>query len=139
MDVHLAQDRQQVFVVLNHGTLEPPLPDVSAGAMMLVISLGMGDQKALHDPANRRPGERAEEQVEVIIEQAISVEHERLSFLQVAKGMEKGFKVALLAKHILAIITAIDDVVDQAIFNRSQGARHLGSIASPTRSVNKTF
>src|SRR5580704_10517648 len=49
---NIPQHRQQVIVVLNHGALESPLPDMPAAAMEKVVALGMRYQKALHDAAD---------------------------------------------------------------------------------------
>ena len=53
--LNIPQHRKQVLVVLDHGTLEPSLPDMAARAVMPMVPLRMPDQQALHDPADRAP------------------------------------------------------------------------------------
>jgi len=62
--------------------------------------------------------------VEVIVEQAVAVELERLPLLQLGECDKEGRKIGPLAKHVLAVVATIDHVVNEAIINRSQGARH---------------
>ncbi len=45
--------RPEVVVVLNHGTLESSLPDVSAGPMKAAVTLRVRDEQALRDAADR--------------------------------------------------------------------------------------
>jgi hypothetical protein len=49
-------------------------------------------------------------------------------FLEFREGLQKGFEVALLQKHRLPIVAAVDHMIDQAVMNRSQRARHCGSL-----------
>ena len=72
----VAEDGEQVVVILDHRALEPPLPDVPAAVMAAVVALGVGDEQALHQPADRGL-QRAEEEVEVVGHEAIAEQLER--------------------------------------------------------------
>lgn len=48
----IADDRQEVVVVLDDGALEPPLPDAAAGVVAAAVALGVGDEQVLHDLAD---------------------------------------------------------------------------------------
>ena len=61
-----AKHREQMLVVLNHGTLETSLPDVTGGGVVAMIALGVRHGKALHDAADRRIASRPQEQMKVI-------------------------------------------------------------------------
>src|SRR5690606_16040949 len=79
------------------------------------------------------------QQVKMIVEQAVAVERKRLSLLEVAESLQERCEIAGLAEHILSIVATIDHVVNQAVFNRSQGARHVKSATVWPARVNKTF
>jgi hypothetical protein len=72
LDVH----DEQVRVILDGGALESALPDVPRGSVTLVISPGMCHGQRLEDATDRLPGLRAQEEVEVIGNQAIAEEAE---------------------------------------------------------------
>ena len=107
----VTQYREQVLVILDHRALEPPLPHVAAGAVVPVITLSVRDQQTLQDPADRRPG-WPDQQMEVVVEQAIAVQLEWLTFLEVGHGREKCSEVSLLEEDRLPIVATIDHVVD---------------------------
>jgi hypothetical protein len=58
-----------------------------AAAAAAAVALGVGDEEALHDPADRRC-EGSDRQEDVVGDEAIAVERERPSLLQVAEGLE---------------------------------------------------
>ena len=72
----VAEDRQEVVVVLDDGALESTLPDVAAAVVAAVVALGVGDEQALHDPADRRL-QGPDQQVDVVGHEAVAVELER--------------------------------------------------------------
>lgn len=138
----VAQDRQQVVVTLDDRTFEPSLPDVAAGPMVLVVPLGVRNQQALHDPADRGAGQRAQEEVEVIVEQTVAVEPKRHALLEVRERLEKGGEIAGLLEHLLPVIAAIDHMIDQPRFNRPQRTWHSQRLVIPSLhslQVKKTF
>ena len=73
----------------------------------------------------------------MIVEQAVAIEREGLSLLEISEGLEKCLEVRWLKKHVLPMVTSVDDVVDPTIFDRSQRARHLARIADGAWSVIK--
>jgi hypothetical protein len=74
----VAQDRQEMVVVLDDGALEPALPDVATAAVAAMVALGVRDEEALHQSADRGL-ERADQEVDVVGHEAVAVERERPS------------------------------------------------------------
>ena len=96
---------------------------------MLVITLGVRNQQALHDAADRG-FQRPDQEMEVVVQQAIAVKLERPPLLQIGQGGQEGLKIALLAKHVLPVVSPINDVIDQAAVERSQRSWHADNIAT---------
>ena len=115
----VAEDRQEVVVVLDDGALEPALPDVAAAVVAAVVALGVGDEQALHDPADRRLA-GADQQMDVVGHEAVAVELERLPLLQVGEGLEEGGVVVVVEEDRCAVVAAVDDVVDEPVVDGSQ-------------------
>jgi hypothetical protein len=115
---NVPQDRQQVFVVLDNRTFEAALPDVAARTVMLVVALRVRDQKALHDAADRIL-KRLNQKVKMVVQQAIAVKFKGLPLFKVGKRLKKRHKVGVFMEDILSIISAIDDVISQAIVDGS--------------------
>lgn len=59
-------------------------------------------------------------QLKMIRHQAVAVQLERPAFFELGQGAEKRRVVVRLVKDILAIIAAVDDVVDQAVVDGAQ-------------------
>jgi hypothetical protein len=67
--------------------------------------------------------------------EAIAVQVERFSLLQIRDGLQKRQKIPLASENRLVIVAAIDDVVNQTVGDRSQGAWHFGNLAKDPRFV----
>ena len=124
----VAEDRQQMVVVLNDGALEPTLPDVAAAVVASVVALGVGDEQALHDPADRGL-QGANQQVHVIGHEAIAIELERPALLQVADRLQECLVIPVVEEDRCAVVAAIDDVVDETVADRSKWSGHEVRIA----------
>src|SRR5262245_7474990 len=74
--------------------------------------------------------------MKMIVQQAVAVKFERLALLKLGQRCQKGLEVSRFVKYILPIVATIDHVVDQAVVNRSQGARH-GSKASGSAATSQ--
>jgi hypothetical protein len=116
----IPENHQQVSVILNHGALEPALPDMTRGVMALVVAPGMGDRKRLEDSADRLPGLGPDHEVEVIGHEAIAEEAKRVTILGLGESFEKGDAIVVIAEDITAVIATVESVIDQAVID---GAR----------------
>ena len=105
---------------------------------MLVIPLRVRDQQALQDAADRGLA-GPDQQMKMIREQAIAVQFKRLPLLQFGQGLQERLEISLLQEHRLAIVAAVDDMVDQAVIDRSRRARHGRSIDLPRELSIKEF
>src|SRR4051794_24956243 len=78
--------------------------------------------------------------MKVIAQEAIAVEFEWPPLLQVGQRLQKGPEVGLFAEHVLAIVPAVNDVVNQTLGNRTQRTRHRGSLSprQHTRQANSS-
>jgi hypothetical protein len=111
MGLDVSPDVEQSHAGLDRRTLEPALPNVPARAVVLVVSRGVRVQSALDGPADRLPL-RAEQQMEVMAQQAIAVQFEGLARLHIGQCLQSGLQIGRHVKHFLAIVATIDDVVD---------------------------
>jgi hypothetical protein len=108
---------------------------MTARAMVLVVALRVRHQQALHDAADRR-SQRADEQVKVVVQQAIAIQREGLALFELGQGLEKGRKVGVLAEHLLPVVAPIDHMIDQTIAKGSERAGHSRSLAAAGHGVN---
>jgi hypothetical protein len=66
-----------MVVVLDGERLEPPLPDMAAGAVVAVLASGVGHEQPLHPAAQVAVGSGADHQVEVVGHQAVPEDIQR--------------------------------------------------------------
>lgn len=115
---------QQMVAVLYHRALESSLPDMAAGTVIAVVSLGVRNQQALHDAADARSLVGPEQKMYMICHQAIAEQVKRLSLLQVGNSLEKRQIVSFVQENLLSSISAIDHMIDQTISNRAKWPSH---------------
>ena len=113
-----------MFIALNREALKAPLPDMSAAAIMLVITTHMARQQPLHELTQRSLVRRFENEVKVIGHQAETKQLNSLSFLRVSQERKKRFVVLSLVEYRGAAIAAINNVVDVAALLSSWNSRH---------------
>ena len=82
---NVTQHHQQVFIALNRETLKPPLPDVSAGSIMFVITAHVTRQQPLHELTQRGFVSRFDNEVKVIGHQAETKKLKPMSLLRFAQ------------------------------------------------------
>jgi hypothetical protein len=87
-------------------------------------------------PADGRSA-RANQQVKVIVEQAVTEQLERIALFELRQRLQEGLEIRLFTKHFLAVVAAVDDMVDQAAVNGSQRAWHSAKIADCGSTVDK--
>ena len=112
-----------MVVVLDDGALEPALPNVATAPVAAMVALGVRDEEALHQSADRGL-ERADQEVDVVGHEAVAVERERPSLLQIADRPEESSVVLVIVEHRGAVVAPVDDVVDEVVVDGTQGARH---------------
>ena len=110
----ISQHGEQVLVVLNDRAFESALPDVAARSVALMIPLSVRHEQTLHDSADR-VAERLNEQVEMVVQEAVAVKLKGLSLFQVAERLQERLEVGVLMKDVLPVVSAVDDVINQAI------------------------
>ena len=125
-----------MLVVLDDRTLEPSLPDVSAGTVVSMVALRVRNEQALHDAADRRFA-RPQHQMKMVAHQAVAVQLKRLACLQVGQRGEERLKIGRLAENQLAVVAQIDDVVNQAVGDRSQGRGIAVNLATDASGVKE--
>jgi hypothetical protein len=74
----------------------------------------MGHGERLHDPAERRPCHRREQKVYMVGHEDIAVQPERVPTLRLAQGVKVDRKILFVLEDRLAVIAAIQGVVDEA-------------------------
>jgi hypothetical protein len=116
----VSEYHQQVSIVLNHGALEPALPDVARGVMSLVIAPGVGDREGLEDSADRLSGLGPDQEVKVIGHETIAEEPEGVAVPGLGEGLEEGDAVGVVAEDIPAVVATVEGVIHQAVID---GAR----------------
>jgi hypothetical protein len=67
---HIAEDREQMSVLLNRKAFESTLPDMTMAPVMLVVPPDMARHPPLHEGAQSRLGGRLHNQMEMIGHQA---------------------------------------------------------------------
>ncbi len=120
----VAEDGPEMGIVLDDGALEPPLPDVAGGAMAAVEVPGVGDGERLEDAADGDAGLGSEEEVEVVGHEAVGVEAERIAELGACEAVKEGVVVLVVGEDDLAVVAAIDGMVEEAVVMRSKCSSH---------------
>lgn len=62
---------------------------------------------------------RAQQEMDVIAHQAITVQVEGLALLQIGHGLQKGQIIAFAAKNRLPVVAAVDHVIHKPVVDRS--------------------
>ena len=116
----VAENHEQVGVILDHGALEPTLPHMTRGLMPLVITPGVGYCKGLKDSANRLSGLGPDQEVEVIGHETIAKEPEGVAVPGLGEGLEEGDAVVVVAEDVPAVVATVEGVIHRAVID---GAR----------------
>jgi len=133
----IAEDRQQVIVVLNDGALEPALPDMTGAKVAAMIVPGVGHGQGLQNATDALSLTRLQEQMKVIVQEAITKEAEGIALFGLPQGIKKGKEIAGVEKHGRAIVAAIDGMVDQTITNEPRQPSHAARLFGSRRLINE--
>src|SRR5262249_13420790 len=101
-------------VILDHRALETTLPNVARGAATTVIVPCVGDGERQKDTADALPRLGLQDQMIMIGHQTIGKEPEGIAFLRFSQTIKKSQIVAALKKDFLAVIAAIECVINQS-------------------------
>ena len=111
---HITADLQEVAVFLNEDGFKPSLKDVTNPPMSLVKFLGINAIKLSH--SLRQVSIRGfDDQVIVIVHQAIGVANPVEALVNVSESAEKQFAVAIFLKNGFTIISSRCDVVKRSV------------------------
>ena len=108
---------------LNRGAAEPALPHVAGTAMALVMPPGVCDRQRLEDTADRLPGIGAEQQVEVVVHEAVTEQPEWVCPSGLLDRLKEGSMVVASGEHVGAVVPTVDCVVNQFITDQSRISR----------------
>lgn len=104
-----------MIVVLDDKALVSPLPDMTAGAVMSVITADMTCHQPLH-PFGKLIGMlRLDEQMEMVWHKAPCVNLYRIFFPCLEHKVDKSTVVGVLMKDLLPTVTAIDEVIEAVV------------------------
>jgi hypothetical protein len=113
-----------VGILLDQRTLEPALPNVTNGAVGLVVVPGVGHGQRLQNAADRLAWLRRQEQVKVVGHQTIAVQPERVTLLGLAEGIQENQMVLGGEKDISAVIASVEGMVQQTVSDGTRCTRH---------------
>jgi len=136
--LHIAQNREQVLVLLDGERLEPPLPDVTAGAMMKMITPYVGGHQPLHPAGKIAIAARPQDQVKVIGHQAPGQHPHGHALAGRLEEINERLVVAILAEDPGATVAAVGHVIADATDGRSGGSRHGRMLRTRRRCVKRS-
>ena len=96
-----------MIVLLDRKHLEPPLPNMAAGAIMLVVAADVCVLQPVHPPAQIAVGDLPEHQMKVVGHQAIGQYAHRRLDASVLHRLEEGVVVAVLQKDVTPSVAPI--------------------------------
>ena len=109
---------------------------MAARPVVLVVPLGVRNQQALYDAANRRAG-GPQQHVKVVVQQTVAVQLKWQSLFEFGQRPQERLEILRLLKNRLPVVATIDNVVNETVVDGTQRARHAGKIPTVGRSVNK--
>ena len=104
---HMAQDREEMAVLLNGKAFEPSLPHVPMTAVMPMVAADMTGHPPLHEGAQRSPCGRLHDEMKMIGHEAEAKEFDRVFGFRRGEQVEEGRVVPLFVKHRRAAIAPI--------------------------------
>ena len=99
-----------MIAILHRKRLESTLPHVARGAIMAMISPGVGHEQPLHSPAHVTVGVRPNHQVEMVGHKTVSQDVDGKSRLGVGHGVDERIVVGRLMENHLPAIAPIEDM-----------------------------
>src|SRR5579875_537253 len=96
----------------------------------LVVMPGMGHGQRLQDPADGLSGGGLQDQMEMVVHQAISVESKGIALLGLGQGLEELVEVGIVEEDAGAVVATVEGVINQAIRHQSRLSSHASSLTS---------
>src|SRR5215469_6296060 len=112
----------------HHRAFETTLPDMAGGRRSLMVMPGVGHGQRLQDAADGLPGGRLQDQMEVVVHQAIRVQPEGIAFLGLDQSVKELLKVGVVEKDAGAVIATIERVVNKDVGDQSRLSSHASSL-----------
>ena len=107
----VAQDREQMLILLNGERLESSLPHVAAGAIMPRVAPHVGRCQPMHQAAEFAVLAGPKREVEMIGHQTIRQDSHRCAGVGFGNQLDECVVVVGFVKHLGASIAAIEDMV----------------------------
>jgi hypothetical protein len=78
--------------------------------------------------------ERPDEQMKVIVQQAVAVELKRLPLFQFAERRQERLEVVLFVEDVLTVVSTVDDAANQTSVDGAERSLHSSNLSNrPTR------
>ena len=121
---HIAQDREEMAVLLNGEAFETPLPHMPMTAVVPMIAENMTGHPPLHEATQRRFRGRLHDEMKMIRHQTDAKEFDGMLGFCRGEQVEEGGVVALLEEDRRAAIPAIQDMVGVPGHLTARNPRH---------------
>jgi protein-disulfide isomerase len=121
---HIAQDREEMAILLNGKAFEASLPHVSMTAVMPMVAADMTGHPPLHEGAQRSLCGRLHDEMKMIGHEAEAKEFDRVFGFCRGQQIEACGVVALFVKHRRAAISTIQDMVGVTSDLTTRNPRH---------------
>ena len=105
---HIAQDREEMAVLLNREAFETPLPHMPMTAVVPMIAADMTGHPPLHEGAERGVRHRLHDEMKMIRHQTEAQEFDGILGFGSGEQVETRGVVAVVMKHRGAAVAAIE-------------------------------
>ncbi len=113
--LNVSQHRDHVRSVLNHGALEPALPDVARRTMPLVVPPGVCNGNGLKNSADRLPFTRLQQQVEVVVHEAITEQTKRVTLTRPVESLQEALVIVRIVEDGATVVAPVEGVIDESV------------------------
>ena len=121
---HIAQDCEEMAVLLNGEAFETPLPHMPMTAVVPMIAADMTGHPPLHEGAERGFRQRLHDEMKMIRHQTEAQECDGILGFRRGEQVEEGGVVALLVEDRSATVPAIQDMVGVPDHLTTRNPRH---------------
>jgi hypothetical protein len=118
-----------MLVPLDGERLEPPLPDMPAGVVVLVIPADVRREQPLHPPPQVPVLPRPQHEVKVVGHQTPTHQPHRNPLAGGSEQADEGGIVVRLMKHLGPRVPPVENVITPIPQRRSSGPRHATNLA----------
>jgi len=129
---HVAQDCEEMAVVLNGKTFEAALPDMPVATVVPMVATDMTGQPPLHEGTERALGGGLDDEMKMVGHQTESEQLDGMFRFRGGKQVETCGVVAVLVEDRGATVAAIQRMVDVAGHLSARNPRHGNSTVRET-------